>query len=113
MLDRGRDQPELTMHRRDFLLAAASLGAGSITPGMFGGAGGQTRYPNAPVTIFVPYAAGGASDILTRVVADYARSQRNVAVAVEFRPGAGGTRAQTVQGSTRRSLAWLYSSGPC
>ena len=81
------------MHRRDFLLAAASLGAGSIIPGMFGGAGGRTRYPNAPVTIFVPYAAGGASDILTRVVADYARSQRNVAVAVEFRPGAGGTIA--------------------
>lgn len=64
-----------------------------MIPGIFGRAGAQAQYPSAPVTIFVPFAAGGASDILSRVVADYARNKRNVAVGVEFRPGAGGTIA--------------------
>ncbi|WP_088348161.1 MULTISPECIES: tripartite tricarboxylate transporter substrate binding protein [Rhodomicrobium] len=80
------------MQRRDFLFAAASLGAGSMIPGIFGRAAAQD-YPTQPVTIYVPFAAGGASDILTRLVSDYARTKRNIAVGVEFRPGAGGTIA--------------------
>jgi len=81
------------MRRRNFLFAAASLGAGSMMPGLFGRAAAQAKYPTDPVTIYVPFAAGGASDILSRVLADYARAKRNAAVGVEFRPGAGGTIA--------------------
>lgn len=81
------------MRRRNFLFAAASLGAGGMMPGLFGRVAAQAQYPSEPITIYVPFAAGGASDILTRAVADYARSKRNVAVGVEFRPGAGGTLA--------------------
>lgn len=79
----------MTMDRRDFLLAAASLGAGAA----LGRAQAQPAYPSGPVTIYVPFAAGGASDVLTRTLAGYVRSSRNIAVEVEFRPGAGGTLA--------------------
>jgi tripartite-type tricarboxylate transporter receptor subunit TctC len=102
------------MHRRKFLFAAASVGAGSLIPGIFGRAGAQTQYPSTPVTIFVPFAAGGASDILTRVVADYARNQRKVPVGVEFRPGAGGTIAPSHVAKTAPDGASLgfYSVSP-
>jgi tripartite-type tricarboxylate transporter receptor subunit TctC len=62
-------------------------------PSLRGGAYAQSRYPSNAVTIYVPFAAGGASDILSRVAADYAKNKRNAAVSVEFRPGAGGTIA--------------------
>jgi tripartite-type tricarboxylate transporter receptor subunit TctC len=79
------------MRRREFLINSASA---CIATTMLGRAAfAQSGTPTAPVTIFVPFAAGGASDILTRVVADYARSNRNIPVGVEFRPGAGATIA--------------------
>lgn len=81
------------MKRREFLIAAASLGAGAMMPGMLRGAQAQGQYPSGPVTIYVPFAAGGTSDILTRAVADFAKNQRDIPVAVEFRPGAGATIA--------------------
>jgi tripartite-type tricarboxylate transporter receptor subunit TctC len=81
------------MRRREFLGAAASLCAGSMIPGLRGGVHAQSNYPTGPVTIYVPFAAGGASDILSRLAADYARDKRSAAVGVEFRPGAGGTIA--------------------
>lgn len=81
------------MKRREFLIAAASLGAGAMMPGMWRGAMAQGAYPSGPVTIFVPFAAGGASDVLTRAVADFAKNERNIPVSVEFRPGAGATLA--------------------
>jgi tripartite-type tricarboxylate transporter receptor subunit TctC len=59
--------------------------------GLRSAAHARTGYPGGPVTIYVPFAAGGASDVLSRILASYAHSSRNITVEVEFRPGAGGT----------------------
>jgi tripartite-type tricarboxylate transporter receptor subunit TctC len=83
---------ERRVHRRDFLLAAVTLGVGGLIPGK-SGAGAQSRYPSGPVTIYVPFAAGGASDVLTRALVDYAGITRNLSIGIDFRPGAGGTLA--------------------
>ena len=46
---------------------------------------------NKPITIVVPYPAGGPLDISARILADGARSKLDTTVVVENKPGAGGT----------------------
>jgi tripartite-type tricarboxylate transporter receptor subunit TctC len=47
-------------------------------------------WPDKPVRIIVPYAAGGATDALARIVAGKLQQQLSVPVVVENRAGAGG-----------------------
>jgi tripartite-type tricarboxylate transporter receptor subunit TctC len=74
---------------RRFLIASivAALLAGAGT------ASAQSTFPTKPVHIYVPYAAGGGVDILTRTLGDVVSRQWGQAVVVENRPGAGGVVA--------------------
>jgi tripartite-type tricarboxylate transporter receptor subunit TctC len=66
--------------------AAAMLAAGGV-------ACAQSPFPSRPVHIYVPYAAGGAVDILARTLGDAVSRQWGQGVVVENRPGAGGVIA--------------------
>jgi tripartite-type tricarboxylate transporter receptor subunit TctC len=57
------------------------------------GASAQSGFPTKPVHILVPYAAGGAVDILARTLGDAVSKQWGQSVVVENRPGAGGVIA--------------------
>jgi tripartite-type tricarboxylate transporter receptor subunit TctC len=58
-----------------------------------GAASAEAPFPAKPVHIFVPYAAGGAVDILARTLGDVVSRQWNQSVVIENRPGAGGVVA--------------------
>jgi tripartite-type tricarboxylate transporter receptor subunit TctC len=53
----------------------------------------EPAFPSKPVHIFVPYAAGGAVDVLTRTLGEVVSKQWGQSVVVENRPGAGGVIA--------------------
>ena len=50
-------------------------------------------YPNRPIRLIVPFAAGGAVDVLARLLGGKLSDQVGQPVIVENRPGAGGTLA--------------------
>lgn len=56
---------------------------------------GQESYPTRPITLIVPFAAGGASDVIARIVADRMGQTLGQRIVNENMPGAGGTTALT------------------
>lgn len=63
-------------------LAALALGLGH--------AGAAQGYPDKPIQLIVPYAVGGTTDLLGRIVANALGANLKQPIVVENRPGAGG-----------------------
>lgn len=73
--------------RRDVLASAACLAAAPCA------AMAQEGYPARPVRMLVPYAPGGATDIVARMVGEEMRRVLGQPFLVENRPGAAGILA--------------------
>jgi tripartite-type tricarboxylate transporter receptor subunit TctC len=48
-------------------------------------------YPNKPIRLIVPFPAGGATDVLARVIALSAADKLHQPIVIDNKPGAGGT----------------------
>jgi len=55
-----------------------------------GSAVAQEKYPSKPVKVIVPYAPGGATDIVARIVGEPMRQSLGQPFIIENKPGAGG-----------------------
>src|SRR5262245_37203128 len=53
-------------------------------------ASAQGSYPQKPITLVVPFGAGGALDLIARVLADGLRNELGQPVLVDNKPGASG-----------------------
>lgn len=78
----------MTRNRR---LALVALGA-SLAAATSGPASAQS-YPNKPLRMVIPFAAGGSPDIIGRMVAEELGTMLGQSVVVENRAGAGGNIA--------------------
>jgi tripartite-type tricarboxylate transporter receptor subunit TctC len=59
---------------------------------MIGGAQAQD-YPTRPITLVVPYAAGGGNDVMARIVGEKMSKTLGQQIVIDNRPGAGGALA--------------------
>ena len=59
-------------------------------PAGIGPSQAQSKYPERPVRIIVPYGAGGVADVTTRLVAQKVSEAMGQTFVIENRPGAGG-----------------------
>jgi tripartite-type tricarboxylate transporter receptor subunit TctC len=76
------------MNRRIVIGAAAAVALGASTLAAF-------AFPTKPVTMIVPFAAGGPTDIVARVVGEHMSRTLGQQVVIENVAGAGGTTGIT------------------
>jgi tripartite-type tricarboxylate transporter receptor subunit TctC len=58
-------------------------------------AAAQTDYPRRPITLIVPFAAGGPTDIVSRIVGEHMSRTLGQSIVIENVVGAGGTTGST------------------
>jgi tripartite-type tricarboxylate transporter receptor subunit TctC len=75
-----------TLSRRKALACAAALAVGSSM-----GLAHADTWPSKPITLVVPFPAGGTTDVLARALADRLAPALGQPVIVESKPGAGAT----------------------
>src|SRR5689334_19868645 len=82
---------------RMFMKRFRGLAAGTtvLVLGMAQHAVAQTPYPNRPATVIVPYAAGGPTDVVARIVSEHMSHTLGQQLVVENVGGAGGTTGMT------------------
>ncbi|WP_291594086.1 tripartite tricarboxylate transporter substrate binding protein [Comamonas sp.] len=73
------------MDRRTLLQSALGLGSLSIaSPGR------AQAFPSKPITLVLPFSAGGISDVMARTLAQHVAQHLGKPVIVDNKPGAGG-----------------------
>ncbi len=90
---------------RHVVALTAALGLlGAVAPAC-------AQYPDKPVRVIVPFAAGGTPDVVGRIIGQQLAAQTGQALVVENRPGADGVLgAQTVAGSPPDGYTLLVTS---
>src|ERR1044072_7606026 len=78
----GMKMPARTITLATILFAAAIAAPGS--------ASAQQDYHNRPITLVVPYAAGGGNDVMARIVAEKMSKSLGQQIVIENRGGGGG-----------------------
>jgi tripartite-type tricarboxylate transporter receptor subunit TctC len=93
------------MKMRNVILASLALAA---TPALAASATAQV-YPSRPITIIVPFAAGGPSDVLTRIVAERMRASLGQPLIID---NVGGAAGRIGTGRIARAAPDGYTLGP-
>jgi tripartite-type tricarboxylate transporter receptor subunit TctC len=92
----------------------ASIAVAAVALVVAATGGSAQTYPNQQIRIIVPFAAGGGSDILARLIAEPLTRSLGQTIVVENKPGAGATiGADLVAKSAPDGYTWLFTTaGP-
>ena len=80
-----------TLHRARRTLLATAIGLTVAAPALLAPPAFAQPWPTKPVTLVVPFPAGGTTDVLARALAEKLQQSLGQPVIVESRPGAGAT----------------------
>jgi tripartite-type tricarboxylate transporter receptor subunit TctC len=81
----------MKLPRRRFLhLAAAAAALPAVSQAVR-----AQGYPTRPITLIVPFAAGGGTDVAARIVGEHMARTLSQQIVVQNTPGAGGTTGST------------------
>ena len=79
------------LHRTRRTLLATAIGLTVAAPALLAPPAFAQSWPTKPVTLVVPFPAGGTTDVLARALAEKLQQSLGQPVIVESRPGAGAT----------------------
>ncbi len=79
------------LHRARRTLLATAIGLTVAAPALLAPPAFAQPWPTKPVTLVVPFPAGGTTDVLARALAEKLQQSLGQPVIVESRPGAGAT----------------------
>ncbi len=90
------------------------LQIGAALAALTGGLAFAQGYPTQQIRLIVPFAAGGGSDILARIIAEPLSKRLGQSIVVENKPGGGATvAADLVAKSPADGYTWLFTTaGP-
>ncbi|MEO3433072.1 tripartite tricarboxylate transporter substrate-binding protein [Inquilinus sp. CAU 1745] len=77
------------------IIRSAIIGVTALTATLAGQAFAQDDYPSQPITLVVPFSAGGPTDTVTRLIAEPMSEVLGTQIVVQNVTGAGGTLAAT------------------
>ncbi len=94
---------------RRALCAALALGAlaCAATPAL-----AQKAYPNKPITLFVPFPPGSATDSMMRAMGPALAKQLGQTVVIENKPGASGTMAAAMLAQSKQADGYQLAVTP-
>lgn len=96
--------------RRSVILSSLALAGSAMLPHMSLAQSGG--FPDRPIRMIVPFAAGGGVDVFARLIADQLKQQFNYTIVVENRAGANGTVGGiAVRNAEPTGYTWLFSAG--
>ena len=101
---------QISLDRRSLVLATAAFVTAAGT-----GASAWTQsgdYPARPVTLIVPFPAGGPTDRHMRTLADIAGKHLGQPIIVENKPGAGGTLGPGTMARTAKPDGYTITQFP-
>jgi tripartite-type tricarboxylate transporter receptor subunit TctC len=84
------------LRRRAALGGLAAAGLATTLPGF-----AQSRFPDRPITLLVPFGPGGVADLTARAVAEQMSKSLGVAIVVDNKPSAGSIVASQTAASAR------------
>ena len=97
------------MYRRHFLAAALfAAGIAVCSPTAMLAQG----YPEKPVTLVVPWPAGGSTDIAMRTIAEAAAKHLGQPIVIDNKPGASGTLGPAIMGATGKPDGYTIAQMP-
>lgn len=79
---------------------------------LFGATLCLAQYPARPITLYIPWAPGGATDIALRSLAEAAGRQMNQRIVLENKPGAGGALAAQHMAATAKPDGYTLTQLP-
>jgi tripartite-type tricarboxylate transporter receptor subunit TctC len=81
----GADEDQMTFARRTAFVTAVIIALNGVAVAQ--------NYPSRPITLVVPYAAGGGNDVMARIVAEKMSKPLGQQIVIENKGGAGGSIA--------------------